>query len=653
MMEKSIPEMHVIIPPGNWTEMVKKAQVNDMNLLQDYEVKGTLKFIYEGEEEEEYNIKFKLGGMSSAVLTKPGYNIKIIGNYTLHGTKNFKLRSDQRDPSMMRSKITTDILQKSGLLATEAGYTELYVNEEYMGFWVVTDSLKKNWVQRKFGINEDNVSTLYKCDYFRFEKSYKCENAGDDRYAENWDPIWILVQHVRESKSIEDLEEMMDVENFIKYMAWEWLMGTWDHFLGIFNHNLNWLQRPDGKWIYIPNDHDIELGEEIHAKFYPEKPFVDEINDTDIDYANIPIEDFENNHPIMQILVHQDDTIFRRCVGDIISKVFNPDTLFPQIDKIRKLIGPYVKKDRELKGGYINKKGKNIVYTYDHFLLNTEYTYIRNNVDTWYKSYGLKDWIRRRYNFAAKYYGINTDATNPKEKHKLIEPRPEAVRLSTEVKVTYEETDDPNYTIIKFDNPLPEYTPDPDYADDSIPTIGASKFLLDPFESFASIVASMNANPSAYITTTTTNGEATPVTVTVTADPVTVTVAAETVTVTVTSCPDAVTSNIEATATSTITEPTQSPDENEECWSENLGYKCCTKKCDAIFVLTDELGNWGMENKEWCGIPKNCKFNNECSASKFGYPCCKGCTVYEKDEVGEWGYENDEWCSIKATCSKN
>jgi len=71
--------------------------------------------------------------MSSAVLTKPGYNIKIIGNYTLHGTKNFKLRSDQRDPSMMRSKITTDILQKSGLLATEAGYTELYVNEEYMG----------------------------------------------------------------------------------------------------------------------------------------------------------------------------------------------------------------------------------------------------------------------------------------------------------------------------------------------------------------------------------------------------------------------------------------------------------------------------------------------------------------------------------------
>jgi len=34
---------------------------------------------------------------------------------------------------MMRSRLTTDILQKSGLLAIEVGYTELYINDEYMG----------------------------------------------------------------------------------------------------------------------------------------------------------------------------------------------------------------------------------------------------------------------------------------------------------------------------------------------------------------------------------------------------------------------------------------------------------------------------------------------------------------------------------------
>jgi len=36
---------------------------------------------------------------------------------------------------MMRTKITSDILQKSGLIAVEAGYTELYINNEFRGFY--------------------------------------------------------------------------------------------------------------------------------------------------------------------------------------------------------------------------------------------------------------------------------------------------------------------------------------------------------------------------------------------------------------------------------------------------------------------------------------------------------------------------------------
>jgi len=75
-----------------------------------------------------------LGGKSSVENTKPGYNIKIKGDgQNLHGTKHFRIRGDNRDPSMVRSKLTSDILQKSGLIAVEVGYTELYINNEYRG----------------------------------------------------------------------------------------------------------------------------------------------------------------------------------------------------------------------------------------------------------------------------------------------------------------------------------------------------------------------------------------------------------------------------------------------------------------------------------------------------------------------------------------
>ncbi|OUM57494.1 Non-catalytic module family DOC2, partial [Piromyces sp. E2] len=40
--------------------------------------------------------------------------------------------------------------------------------------------------------------------------------------------------------------------------------------------------------------------------------------------------------------------------------------------------------------------------------------------------------------------------------------------------------------------------------------------------------------------------------------------------------------------------------EPEECWSEKVGYPCCTKTKEVVF--TDKDGDWGLENGDWCGI---------------------------------------------------
>lgn len=91
--------------------------------------------------------------------------------------------------------------------------------------------------------------------------------------------------------------------------------------------------------------------------------------------------------------------------------------------------------------------------------------------------------------------------------------------------------------------------------------------------------------------------------------------------------------------------------EEDTCWSEAAGYKCC-KSCNVEF--SDDSGEWGIENGEWCGIPASCNGNaatvESCTGKKDGYPCCKSCNVIYTDEQGKWGYENDEWCGIKSSC---
>jgi len=58
----------------------------------------------------------------------------------------------------------------------------------------------------------------------------------------------------------------------------------------------------------------------------------------------------------------------------------------------------------------------------------------------------------------------------------------------------------------------------------------------------------------------------------------------------------------------------------EECFSEKLGYPCCTTTSDV--VLTDDDGNWGIENDIWCGIKENKKakrWNTNAAVNNNGF----------------------------------
>jgi len=87
-------------------------------------------------------------------------------------------------------------------------------------------------------------------------------------------------------------------------------------------------------------------------------------------------------------------------------------------------------------------------------------------------------------------------------------------------------------------------------------------------------------------------------------------------------------------------------------WSEKLGYPRCDN-CEVIY--SDEDGEWGFENNNWCGIDsENCsnEIPTEFWSEKLGYPRCDNCEVIYTDGDGKWGYENNNWCGIDSeNCS--
>jgi len=90
------------------------------------------------------------------------------------------------------------------------------------------------------------------------------------------------------------------------------------------------------------------------------------------------------------------------------------------------------------------------------------------------------------------------------------------------------------------------------------------------------------------------------------------------------------------------------PEEEDDCWAEHLGYKCCSH---CVTIMEDQDGAWGAENGEWCGITNKCSSQIEqCWSAKFGYPCCEDCNVILEDESGKWGALNGEWCGVPTSC---
>jgi len=104
---------------------------------------------------------------------------------------------------------------------------------------------------------------------------------------------------------------------------------------------------------------------------------------------------------------------------------------------------------------------------------------------------------------------------------------------------------------------------------------------------------------------------------------------------------------------STTVKPVETPVSNDDCFALDLGYKCCNNNS---VEYTDESGDWGVIDGEWCGIggsssQKQPEPTPEPQPTCGDYPCCSGCDVVYTDNDGDWGVEEGNWCLIqKSTC---
>jgi hypothetical protein len=153
----------------------------------------------------------------------------------------------------------------------------LYINEEYKGLYLNVEQVDEEFLQKRFQHDHGN---LWKCTY-----PANLDYLGTDPEAYKFTPPWNSEQRAYELKTNLDLddysaiaalctvletasdsdlecalEEVFDVDAFLRLAAAEILVGHWDNYIGNQN-NFYLYQRPsDGRLTMISYDVDNTLG---------------------------------------------------------------------------------------------------------------------------------------------------------------------------------------------------------------------------------------------------------------------------------------------------------------------------------------------------------------------------------------------------------
>jgi spore coat protein CotH len=256
----------------------------------------------------------------------------------------------------MHDVLAADILEEAGLPAAKTAYYDVILDygegEIDLGLYVVIEVIDDTVIDRYFGDDSGNIyegdgqgSSLAQGTYNLIERSFLKENNTDEA---DWSDIKELYNVLNSSERTSDpaawrenLESIFDVDVFLEWLGIGAILQHWDTY-GSMSHNFYLYDNPaTGQLTWISWDHNqvLESGGGIGA---PNARAVQGIRPGRT--LTIGRDEVTSQWPLIRNLL--DDPVYHEKYVDYIeitlNGAFDPDRLEEKINRLQKLIAPFV-----------------------------------------------------------------------------------------------------------------------------------------------------------------------------------------------------------------------------------------------------------------------------------------------------------------------
>ncbi len=200
-------------------------------------------------------------GSFRKVDDKPGLtmNFKAANPSSFHGLKKIHLNNASQDSTYLSEWVASGLFRQAGLPATRAAHAVVDLNGRKLGLYVMVEGVDRVFLGRYFKNTRGNLYGQSQNGDIT-EPLERMEGRGEDTH-EDLKALAAVAQEHDLAKLRAQLPKVLDVEEFIDFMAMEVMLCHWDGYT-MAVHNYRIYHNPDtGKIVFIAHDLDQTIGD--------------------------------------------------------------------------------------------------------------------------------------------------------------------------------------------------------------------------------------------------------------------------------------------------------------------------------------------------------------------------------------------------------
>lgn len=203
------------------------------------------------------NVALRLKGMGSfrSLEEKPSFAVKFDEfdeQQTYRGLKKLMFNNSAQDSTYLAELLATQLFQDAGVPAARVTHARVRLNDRDLGLYVVIEAMNKDFLKRHFGSGKGNLYEGYLQDvHGRLE-----QDNGDDETREDLRALYEACTVPDPAERWQHLNNVLDVDRFLSFIAMELLTTHWDGYAIHFNNYRLYHDPKTDKMVFITHGLD-------------------------------------------------------------------------------------------------------------------------------------------------------------------------------------------------------------------------------------------------------------------------------------------------------------------------------------------------------------------------------------------------------------